>query len=604
MRLLILFLLINSSAFSQEIVSDLMYNTQLKKTEVNSLKKRTKSSLTLPFFDDFSNYKGYPKLTHWVDQDAFVNTTMPFEPLNRGVATLDGLDSLGNPRNIISSSAHGDADYLTSKKIDISGNAQVYLSFCFQPGGIGNTPESNDVLEVELKDTAGGWVSVWDTVGFSVAPFQKKVITIDSQVFLHQYFQFRFHNKATLSGNFDHWHIDNVLLTEDYNLTLDEEDVAFVDDNVRLLEYYHQMPWTHFQTNQNGWMRLDLNTSLRNNYSSIQSVDYRYDVYQNQSLIYHYPTTGPTRNDNVFDYASSGNFSYTQNSISPIVLYTYLFADNTEQFADFNIQQSIATDDAVHFKYNDTLLVTQQFDNFYALDDASAEASYGVNVSGGKVAMRFNLAKADTLKALCMHFQQNLIDVSASAFQIVVWENDGGIPGDTIRVFPTLFYPEYTNQYNGFFEYVLEEPIYLSGSFFIGWQQFYPDILNIGLDKNTVNNDRMYYNIGSSWEQSSCSGCEGTWMMRPVFGSLTAMDNVESNQTDFDIYPNPTNGIVNISNSDDFSLRVYNLTGSTVYLRNNLSKKLLLNTDEFDAGIYIVELKTEKTIFRKKLMVQ
>ena len=135
--------------------------------------------------------------------------------------------------------------------------------------------------------------------------------------------------------------------------------------------------------------------------------------------------------------------------------------------------------------------------------------------------MRFNLAKPDTLKAVQMHFEQNLVDVSASAFQIVVWENDGGIPGNPIDTCQLLFFPEYTNEYNGFYQYVLEDPIYLSSSFFIGWQQFYSDLLNIGLDKNTVNNDRMFYNIGSSWQQSSCSGCEGSWMMRPVFGSLT-----------------------------------------------------------------------------------
>lgn len=604
MRLLILFVLMSSYAFSQEVVSDLMYNTQLEKTEKHSANKRMASALSLPFFDDFSNYKGYPKATHWIDQDAFINTSLAFEPLNIGVATLDGLDSLGNPRNIISSSAHGDADYLTSKQIDVSGHTQVYLSFYFQPEGIGNAPESNDVLELDLKDTAGVWVTVWDTTGFNTSPFQKKVLTIDGAAFLHQDFQFRFHNKATLSGNFDHWHIDNVLLTEDYSLVQDEEDVAFIDDAVRLLEHYYQMPWTHFQTNQSGWMKSDLNTSLRNNYSSTQSVDYRYDVYENQNLIYHYPTTGPTRNDNVFDYASAGNFSYSQNSSSPIALYTYLFADNGEQTASFNIQQSIATDDANHFKNNDTLVVTQSFDNFYALDDASAEASYGVNVSGGKVAIRFNLAKADSLKALRMHFQQNLTDVSASAFQIVVWENDGGVPGDTIRVFSTLFYPEYTNQHNGFDEYVLEEPIHLSGSFFIGWQQFYPDILNIGLDKNTINNDRMYYNIGSSWQQSSCSGCEGTWMMRPVFGSLTATNNVEAHQADFEMYPNPVNGMVTISNSEEFSLKVYSLTGATVYSSNNLSKTLLMNVDALESGIYVVELKTEQSIHRKKLIVQ
>ena len=598
------FLLLSYLSYSQEIVSDLTFNTQIEEDKHLIFQQRMMNSLSLPFFDDFSNYKGYPKLTHWEDQDAFINTTLPFEPLNIGVATLDALDSSGNPRNIVSSSAHGDADYLTSKPLDVSGNTQLYFSFYFQPEGIGNAPEGNDILELEFKDTAGFWISVWDTVGFNVSPFQKITITIDNPIFLHDNFQFRFHNKATLSGNFDHWHIDNVLLTEDYNLFSDEEDIAFVKDEVRLLEDYHEMPWRHFQSNQDVWMKEDFDSELRNNYTTSQSVDYRYDVYDSLNLIYHYPTTGPTRNDNIFEYSSLGNYSYSQHSVSPIALYTYLFSDNGDQVAEFEIQQSIATDDANHFKNNDTLSHIQSFQNFYALDDGTAEASYGVNVAGGKVAMRFNLAKPDTLKAVQMHFEQNLVDVSASAFQIVVWENDGGIPGNPIDTCQLILYPEYTNEYNGFYQYDLEDPVYLSSSFFIGWQQFYSDILNIGLDKNTINNDRMYYNIGSSWQQSSCSGCEGTWMMRPVFGSLTTTNLVLKVKDDFEMYPNPSSNTVNITHSQPFTLRVYDIRGKIVYFENTPSKLLSFTTSNLESGMYVVELITENQILRKKLITQ
>ena len=598
------FLFLSYISYSQEIVSDLTFNTQIEEDKFLIFQERMMNSLSLPFFDDFSNYKGYPKPSHWEDQDAFINTTLPFEPLNIGVATLDALDSSGNPRNIVSSSAHGDADYLTSKPLDVSGNTQLYFSFYFQPEGIGNAPEGNDILELEFKDTAGFWISVWDTVGFNVSPFQKITITIDNPIFLHDNFQFRFHNKATLSGNFDHWHIDNVLLTEDYNLFLDEEDIAFIKDEVRLLDYYHEMPWRHFQSNQDVWMKEDFDSELRNNYTTSQSVDYRYDVYDSLNLIYHYPTTGPTRNDNIFEYSSLGNYSYSQHSGSPIALYTYLFSDNGGQVAEFEIQQSIATDDANHFKNNDTLSHIQSFQNFYALDDGTAEASYGVNVAGGKVAMRFNLAKPDTLTAVQMHFEQNLVDVSASAFQIVVWENDGGIPGNPIDTCQLLFYPEYTNEYNGFYQYDLEEPVYLSSSFFIGWQQFYSDILNIGLDKNTFNNDRMYYNIGSSWQQSSCSGCEGSWMMRPVFGSLTTTNLVLKVKDDFEMYPNPSSNTVNITHSQPFTLCVYDIRGKIVYFEKTPSKLLSFTTSNLESGMYVVELITENQILRKKLIAQ
>ena len=149
------FSFISYFSYSQEIVSDLIFNTQIGQDKYLMGQQRMMSSLSLPFFDDFSNYKGYPKSTHWEDQDAFINTNLPFEPLNIGVATLDALDAFGNPRNIVSSSAHGAADYLTSKPLDASGYTQLYFSFYFQPEGIGNAPEGNDILELEFKDTSG-----------------------------------------------------------------------------------------------------------------------------------------------------------------------------------------------------------------------------------------------------------------------------------------------------------------------------------------------------------------------------------------------------------------------------------------------------------------
>ena len=54
----------------------------------------------------------------------------------------------------------------------------------------------------------------------------------------------------------------------------------------------------------------------------------------------------------------------------------------------------------------------------------------------------------------------------------------------------------------------------------------------------------MFYNVGSIWQQSSCSGCEGTWMIRPVFDRLTTSHLVSQDVNDFEMYPNPTSNIV------------------------------------------------------------
>ena len=59
---------------------------------------------------------------------------------------------------------------------------------------------------------------------------------------------------------------------------------------------------------------------LRNNYTTTQSVDYRYDIYDSDNnLVYHYPTTGPTRNDEIPSFDGQ-NFSYSFDSPSAITV--------------------------------------------------------------------------------------------------------------------------------------------------------------------------------------------------------------------------------------------------------------------------------------------
>ena len=113
----------------------------------------------------------------------------------------------------------------------------------------------------------------------------------------------------------------------------------------------------------------------------------------------------------------------------------------------------------------------------------------------------------------------------------------------------------------------------------------------------------MYYNIGSSWEQSSCSGCDGTWMMRPVFGSLTTTNITSKNNSDFEMYPNPSVNIVNISHSQPFTVRVFDIRGAMVYFEKTPFKSLSFTTTKMESGIYIVELNSNNQTLRKKLIL-
>ena len=89
------------------------------------------------------------------------------------------------------------------------------------------------------------------------------------------------------------------MLTEDYGLIEDEDDVAFVHDDVKLLEIYYEMPWLHFQNSGASYINFTesilssidpvtfdstylqindylVNVIIRNNYASIEGVNYKY----------------------------------------------------------------------------------------------------------------------------------------------------------------------------------------------------------------------------------------------------------------------------------------------------------------------------------------
>mgnify|MGYP000754481450 CR=1 FL=1 len=106
----------------------------------------------------------------------YVNRSLASNPINLGVATFDGLDSLGNPRNIFSEFSQGPSDFLTSQTIDISSESIVYFSFYFQAQGIGNQPESNDILRVDFLDSIGEWNVVWEINGQDLNDFEKVTI--------------------------------------------------------------------------------------------------------------------------------------------------------------------------------------------------------------------------------------------------------------------------------------------------------------------------------------------------------------------------------------------------------------------------------------------
>jgi len=107
----------------------------------------------------------------------------------------------------------------------------------------------------------------------------------------------------------------------------------------------------------------------------------------------------------------------------------------TADSAEFTMTH-IVHDNASGSVLGDTITGLQKLYNYFAYDDGTPEASYGLTPAGSMLAYRFNLDKPDTLRAVRMYFNHVLNNQNVQYFLLCVWNDNAGTPGDTI-LFPT-----------------------------------------------------------------------------------------------------------------------------------------------------------------------
>ena len=160
---------------------------------------------------------------------------------------------------------------------------------------------------------------------------------------------------------------------------------------------------------------------------------------------------------------------------------------------------------------------------------------------------------------------------------------------------PTTYVPKYKYGVNGYYEYVLPEAVALSGTFYVGWRQSSADRLNIGFDKNINNQDKIFYDMGSGWTNTSF---EGSLMIRPVFvsGFDDILASVKTNNAglEFEMYPNPASEWLNIKVKDGFTgeFKIYDMQGKLLMIENLVGSDQISITD-LSVGMYIVQIISE-----------
>jgi hypothetical protein len=587
-------------SFGQEIVTGLQTNPIIlnRSEKPVSNKGSAADTIELPFFDDFSGYSYIPSQKWWSDNDAFINNTYSDQQITKGMATLDALDESGKLYETTSSDEF-EADHLTSQPLNLSFSPSdnIWLSFYYQPGGLGDNPELKDSLTLQFFAPAENkWSSVWRTPGIEQEKFKPVIIRIDNPRYLKKGFKFRFVNWATLNttfndpsmiGNCDHWNIDYVYLDRNRNAAdTSLADVAFRTPVRSLLKTHESMPWKQFRQVYLQEMGSSIPIHYRNNDKITRNVTRNFeirDLFTN--TVSHSFSAGAA---NIDPYT---NVDYNAN-----LIYTYNNGNNDS--ALFKITCYLKTDD-FDPKGNDTITYYQVFSNYFAFDDGSPEGGYGINGQGSRnamVAYRFKSFLQDTIRAISICFNDSYMNSNQRAFDLMIWDDDNGLPGNIIYSLENVLV-EPGDGLNGFYNYVLPDGVMVDGVFYAGWKQRSETFLNAGFDVNTPNRGRQYYWLNGVWLQSQK---EGSIMVRPVVGAplkTTSIDDIVPGKLKtFRFWPNPASDYINLDCSDislsgSAYISVIDLYGREV-MKEPFSERI--NISSLKAGLYTVIITSDR----------
>lgn len=634
---------------AQEQLFDLNVNHRLSdyekytRSEAYVSSRATGDTLDLPFFDDFSEPftrlrnlgDDYPNPDRWIGNKVYINNHYAINPISQGVATFDGLDEKGQAYGF-GFSLPSAADTLKSKPLNLGGlpaDSTVWMSFYYQPQGLGNAPEEEDLLVLQFKDTADNWETVWEAEGenLEVFDFQRAMVAVADSSHMFDGFQFQFVNYASRSGSVDHWHLDYIELDggRSVNDTI-VDDVSplshtafltreFISRNTSnsLLQTYRTMPWEHYKQDSLGLMGDSVYTAVRNNTLdsiqtnfSFQLLDHngvqRYDVLSSNTQIYPGFVC-----DNVIRGSCNEGPNSTNNFRNDIDGLITSYPTDTQLSQDstfFQLRFSLDVDDG--YQPNNVLVEKQEFYNYYAYDDGTAEAAYGLGEleNVGRVAVKYEIKKDDILRSIQLYLNPVEFDLSQEPVQLAVWTG-GEEPGDTLWTSPTLFL-NYTDHVNYFYHYFLDREIQVNANstIFIGWIQQPATNLkfSVGFDKRTDNSDKVFFNLGTIWNQSSIPG---SVMIRPVFGEAYNWVGVqdEPEVAKLNVYPNPSNGTVFIQEQfagqlADALIRVFDLSGRSVHKQIGLRGALQLS--DLNKGVYLLRVDADNASFTNRLVLQ
>ena len=577
--------------------------------------------LTLPFWDDFSTSGGVPDTALWLgSQNVSISRGAGILPPTFNVATFDGVDVNGNVYSTVET-AVGLADSLLSKPIDLSGinvNLQntVYLSFFWQLEGFGEIPDPEDSLRLQFKDAGNNWITVWSLTGGSINSFEdftQEFIQVDPFLFLHDNFQFKFESYNRLSGVFDTWQVDYILL----NKGRDGNDPSHLDHAITsyptsLFGRYTGIPASQFFSES-----FDLESELTgasvgyyNLDKFLQPIEYTAfitDTISGEIL--------DTLNFNEPDPSIPGPFErdiYTTNLVDlsaipeadTTVLKLTFYVDTGDTLL---IDEVIGTDttysDRFDLRRNDTINTYFSIDDYFSYDDGSAEFGLGINQTNGRLAYQYELFTQDTLTAIDIYFPNIGATFDGTPIELFVLRDLEDGENSVMARLPTSI--RNTIGIDRLQSYELNPPVVVNGMIYIGFRQNTDELVPVGLDQNTDSGDRIFFNVSGDWQQNT--DIAGSLLMRPRFGRGAIVTGIDppTPEPELAVFPNPSSGVFQVEGPFD-EVFLYNTSGRLLPLKVHRQNQNTAHLDltNLPAGIYQLRFVSSGRSIGKRIILK
>lgn len=570
-------------------------------------------TLSLPFFDDFSNSKTLPDSNLWQRYSgAYINNRYPTNPPSLNVATLDGANSQGIPYGLGLGAVRTRGDSLRSKPINLSGLSvanNVYFSFFYQAGtGFAqNDPDPGDSLVVRFLRSNGSWTTVWSIGNADFdSSFTFIDLLLDQPDYFHAGFQFEFYVIGNNSAqNFDIFNIDYIELDANrFQGDSLNDDFAFVETEKSLLQPWTAMPFDHFSLNPSAYLQDSVTAFeqvLTTLVSGVASLLHEFTLFaKRDSAVQLLAFTDPTILINSTSIEEINDTVAVDSAVNISEPSDLILQYNISPSTNFDLRQG-----------NDTIELKTRVDDYYSYSDNTAELAR--EIRDRYFAVPVQMAIGDTLFGLYAYLPPGNENKRGEEFRWAIW-NGVSNPNGYVEPGPNPIYTaldSVTSYSIGQWRYMpiggngIE--ITTSDTFFIGLERRFTNLF-IGCDISTpVHVDYFTFNNSNSrWirfiEANTCTPMMRYAVSQPRLGEDTlpfeeepiSVLPLDPKPNKLRVFPNPAQDQITIEWDQSIhsgELIVYNQIGK-VLSRFSIGEAnhLRLETSTLESGLYVVKL--------------